>query len=121
MLTLRDINSLTPFEQLDKAYQDDLSLAFKALGDNAVILYPDGGLLTYRMVMNHAAPCHDSVPLAADMFFNAYSVCHRFGVAGVRDSRGNLVGAITNALSLYRHLYENKAIRNRYVKRLMRR
>lgn len=64
---------------------------------------------------------HDSVPLAADMFFNAYSVCHRFGVAGVRDSRGNLVGAITNALSLYRHLYENKAIRNRYVKRLMRR
>lgn len=59
MLSLRDINSLTPFEQLDKAYQDDLSLAFKALGDNAVILYPDGGLLTYRMVMNHAAPCHD--------------------------------------------------------------
>lgn len=108
MLTLRDIDSLTPYEQLDKAYQDDLSLAFKALGDNAVILYPDGGLLTYRMFMNHAAPCHDSVPLAVDMFFNAYSVCNRFGVAGVRDSRGNLVGAITNALSLYRHPYENK-------------
>ena len=108
MLTLRDIDSLTPYEQLDKAYQDDLSLAFKALGDNAVILYPDGGLLTYRMFMNHAAPCHDSVPLAVDMFFNAYSVCNRFGVASVRDSHGNLIGAITNALSLYRHPYENK-------------
>lgn len=107
MLTLRDIDSLIQFDKLDKSHKEDLSFVFKTYGKKAIIIYPDGGLLTYKRFLNHSVSSYDSVSFDVHMFINAYSLYKNTDIVGVKDKSGKLIGVITDALSSYFHPYQN--------------
>ena len=86
--------------------EKEISGLFAGKGEDLILEYPGGKLLTKLGFSLHLKPERYTVKLSPDMFLETY---HRYlgktDVIGVTDDRGDIIGAIVGSKSMYRHDY----------------